>query len=449
MPCKLCYEKGFPCGADEKVWGQRSGLPNGRTPLSNNRKVRNTIEPVVRGCAEVSEEIPRQPVTPNGLTLSSADALCIEWVWRYLSTRQLGFCGEAYPRAAECMVRRYGRNISSRAVRHAVIVVAHRCRHGVQSCYDKQALQSLDYCYQYTRKAIQLTSYIDVAYASYFMAWSSALHWPKSGDASEMLKHLCGFMVCLQHLAKSSLLDAEEIVLMKYQWISAFRMVSHHPSTRFDSFVPRGHRITVAEISIELSRLVVACSNLEVDCSNQPLWVQDLHRKMQLELSGYEIQRCLHFWYSAHLAGEDPKINSSLRSAYDTVLGQLDVLRTALMQHHSLFPTFVPVRSLEGFTYLEALECASIAYNAFMFVLFLEPFTEMTIGHTQVLDAVKAIGERLERVESSAAAVPHDSLWLLFLTNLISEKIGSYCGKYYIFLAKNRNVRVSHSSCNQ
>src|SRR5271170_4215863 len=102
MPCAKCVDKGFKCHARDKVWGEvRQACENAKNSFNNDQHV---------------EEIPRAPVAPDTEYINATDgALVHRTLQSWLSRSKW----EIFNRTlATCLIRRFGPNLSSKAVRH-------------------------------------------------------------------------------------------------------------------------------------------------------------------------------------------------------------------------------------------------------------------------------------------------------------------------------------------
>jgi hypothetical protein len=66
QPCDVCYSKGFPCGRDDKVWGERRRS----IEASNNQEPVSTTE-------ALGPAVPRPPLIPADLECSANDAVAM------------------------------------------------------------------------------------------------------------------------------------------------------------------------------------------------------------------------------------------------------------------------------------------------------------------------------------------------------------------------------------
>ena len=424
MPCKICFEKGFPCGINEKVWGRRRQMLNNPTQ-TRREPIETDSDETYRAESTELEEIPRTPGTPNDDILTSDDALFLEYGWRNIYLTGPNSHQGPVSRIASWILRRYGEKLSSRAVRHAFLALA-CCYRNTRA--DPRVSMHLTSCYRYTQEAISSQNYADIVYSCYFMIWARCTNISDLQDFDEGMAHLSGFMICLQQLATSPSLNFEELVLMKLIWYDIYRTLNRWHTHRCNAKFRNEKKIGAA--SIELNRLSVAWSEIHLVSRSKPAWLHHLIRGMQLDSPAFELQESLDEWYSVDVDDKAEIASSPLPCAIDNMQSQLTLLRNTLSQYRGLFPSLIYIPELE-MHHSDELESMSVMYNIFLFeyVLLVEPFTTSSLNRKNAIITVGKIVDNIHsHLESATAVVPLNSLWLLFLIGLLLGQLENYSG---------------------
>lgn len=87
LHCKLCFAKGFPCRAEEKVWGQRRELLEQEHKQTNHGQPDANIDENQLGHDAV-EVIPRIASVPEDEILSPNESVYIHYVFEFTGNRR-------------------------------------------------------------------------------------------------------------------------------------------------------------------------------------------------------------------------------------------------------------------------------------------------------------------------------------------------------------------------
>ena len=202
MPCTMCIDKGLPCHARDKVWGEaRQARENAKNSFDGRYNDHHI------------EEIPRAPTVPDTEYINPTDGALVR---RTLQNWLNGSKWDVFNRTlATCLIRRFGPNLSSKAVRHALLSkVLLDDAHIPHFPVPESVLEHSVVSSRYTRQAINDAAYFDILYACYFMTASSfrpaVFPHPLDNTASNILNHATAYLICLQNIS----VDVEELWLM-------------------------------------------------------------------------------------------------------------------------------------------------------------------------------------------------------------------------------------------
>ena len=265
------------------------------------------------------------------------------------------------------------------------------------------------------------------------MIWAHCTNISDPRDFDEGIAHLSGFMICLQKLATSSSQHFEELVLMKLIWCDIYRTLNRRHTHRCN--VKFRNETKLGAASLELNRLSVAWSEIQLVSQNKSAWLHDLIHGMQLNSPAFELQKSLNEWYSVDLDNRVEIASSPLPCAIDNMQSQLTLFRNALSQCYRLFPSLIYIPEAEMHS-SDKLESILVRYNIYLFeyVLFVEPFRSFrtsSVNRKNAILAVDRIMENLGRhLENTTAVVRLNSLWLLFLIGLLLGELESDWGEF-------------------
>jgi hypothetical protein len=182
---------------------------------SPNHLLIRTSEPVYNAQTGLSTCIPRQPPTPTDSLLTSLEAMCLQqyrclplqmWtipitdesvMWWVLNSRN-------------CLFRRFGPNLSAKAVRYSVVLLTARPIENVIS------LEYLSRCYAAMRDAGSRKAFLELVYACFALC----IYGMKSSRPWEEISlHLKWFWHSMENVVRTTLLSTEErywLVFMYY-----------------------------------------------------------------------------------------------------------------------------------------------------------------------------------------------------------------------------------------
>jgi hypothetical protein len=114
----------------------------------------------------------------------------------------------------DCVLRRYGRNLSSTPVRYGCLLYA-LFKNGHAKFKDQLHLSFLDQYYVAMQKAISLEAYADLVYGCY----AGCMYVLRTTqNISEVLQHLNGYRLSAYGLVSTSSLTEPELVLIECMW---------------------------------------------------------------------------------------------------------------------------------------------------------------------------------------------------------------------------------------
>ena len=110
-----------------------------------------------------------------------------------------------------CILRRYGLNVKSNAVRHAIVLNSIRVlrERGRVVITKTQELEYLGHVYGHAQVAIQQNKFLDLLYE--YLLWSAS-------PIEEIAKHSLGFFLSLQHRQQTVTLDLLEREMVFYMY---------------------------------------------------------------------------------------------------------------------------------------------------------------------------------------------------------------------------------------
>jgi len=209
------------CGVEEKVYGssrealERSNLaaPNGN--IFNDRPDDDDDMDI--------EEIPRAPTTPNTEDINSSEGAFLRFFWQDILE---GPKSDPLRVFVTNLIHRFGPNISSKAVRHALLSAF---LGEEASRFNMSHLEQSVLALHYTQQAINEHAYIEILYAAFLMALYSGLD-PDSNSsvedqASIVLNHANAYTFCLESIS----VDGEESAIMAFClyfiWLALFQVL--------------------------------------------------------------------------------------------------------------------------------------------------------------------------------------------------------------------------------
>lgn len=189
---------------------------------SPNRLLIGTSEPENNPQIEPSTRIPRQPPTPADSLLTSLEAMCLQkyrclpfqmWtipladdsdVWWLLNSRN-------------CIFRRFGPNLSAKAVRYSVVLLTARPIENIIS------LEYLSRCYAAMRDACSRKAFLELVYACFALCtygMKSSRPW------EEISLHLKVFWHSMENVVKNIQLTTEERYWLVYMYYALLHKVA-------------------------------------------------------------------------------------------------------------------------------------------------------------------------------------------------------------------------------
>ena len=163
--------------------------------------------------------IPRLIPTPNDERLSNFDKTLIhsmparEFLFGLGNFRLYPSTGPRH-RLWDCVLRRYGRNLSSPPVRYGCLLYA-LFKNGHAKLRDHVHLNFLDVYYRSMQEAISHDAFADLVYGCY----AGCMYILRaSPNVSEVMHHLTGYRLSACRLISTSVVAEEELVLLECMW---------------------------------------------------------------------------------------------------------------------------------------------------------------------------------------------------------------------------------------
>ena len=120
LPCTVCFEKGLRCTAADKIWGKKRESRQLEIEKRNEQSMTEQRGDILSNDDEIIEIIPRQFPTPNEEMLTPVEAMYIQYFHEVIVDYYLS----AYQAQNFVMLPRFRPNMSSRAVRYAVMLLS-------------------------------------------------------------------------------------------------------------------------------------------------------------------------------------------------------------------------------------------------------------------------------------------------------------------------------------
>jgi len=366
---------------------------------------------------------------PEDQELTPLESVYIHYVWVQMLNSPATGTGRSL--GATFVLNRYGPNLSSKAVKLAVLAFGCRSKNRLGNSNESLVLQYLGSTYQHLRDAIERDAYFEIAYACYFIIrCHSEVAWD-SRDLTELTTHTLGLMTTLLKVVSSCSFNREEFVVLScalcdwyMELASFFEMQVEHVGE------PGIDQKGIVDSSLALGRLGESWSEVHVDLGNEPNWLQSIHEATQLIFPLMEVERCLHYCLFMN-----DTLPLKIRSASDTLQRQLSVSRMFLLRHDALVTTFPQI--LKKSTGLdEALELGQALFNLLLvgYVALLGPVIHSSLDPllgTHAMDATRTIGQSLQRLDCLGEVLPVTANGLFILTGQLFDKLHEYQGNHF------------------
>jgi hypothetical protein len=239
LPCQVCARKGLSCGAEDKLecvdrkrhHGRSSGWNNPVStqeaepaeagPSSLNQPLIEDSKPEDSPKTELSIFIPRQPPTPADSHLTPLEAMCLQ-EYRYLPMQlwTTPLTDESVLwwvlNSRNCLFRRFGPNLSARAVRYSVVLLTARPIENIVS------LEYLGRCYSAMRDAGSRKAFLELVYACFALG----IYGMKSSQPWEEISlHIKWFWRSMENVVRISRLTTEERYWLVYMYYALLHKV--------------------------------------------------------------------------------------------------------------------------------------------------------------------------------------------------------------------------------
>lgn len=349
------------------------------------------------------QEVSREPGPPDNEYLDPSDGALIrsrfqEWV---LDFPQPFLWGDfnINKSLATYLLHRFGPNISSKAIRHALLSDAHTVKFGIGESGLEHSVLSL----RYTRDAIHDKAYIDILYASFFMVICSLNR--GDGRPNDLLKHAKAFVICLKQIS----VDVDESRLMKCMLYFILEIIIIiFDRTRFrDS--------PLDELSLETSQLTRQWANFTPDWRNCPAELQTFEQEARFGLAAKEVRMYLDCWYHLNLVIK-PDVNRINRVGY--------ILQNTLLSDffHPISALCRPLVGADLYTRNDRLNFYATIFLEY--ILFVAPSIRSQYNqviHDQAVATALVLGHRMQDTVNLCVR-ENWVLWPFFLATLLLQK---------------------------
>jgi hypothetical protein len=386
-PCKSCRDKKLDCG--EKVFKERIQTMVDGHQIDQTNWTRAGYPLIPRTISRTGANV-----------LEPSDTIYLQYYWEMLfPSLSIVFNNQSDALPSDLYIlRRFGIDLSSNAVRHAMLAYSYGVKDGAPNRGSYNALYHLTMAYEYTREAIDSAGFVDLMYACYFMIKSLSFWRVLENERQyyvERLRHAKAFLMSVRQLMASTPPESDELHSITYIWGQILYTVS-------DCLLPvhcdRHYQEQCAELLVEilqLSESVMPAANNSGNLFDTPFgWLQLvlLLRELKISLDAW------HLFNAAHLA---PGLtNSIVHSLAKVMNSRLCLLNATLSQGASVCPTFLDHHLPAALTY------ELILHNLFLleYVILIEPSTEVSgqqpLYH-QAMDVVVNIARTLRDIMRS------------------------------------------------
>jgi hypothetical protein len=397
-PCKSCRDKKLDCG--EKVFKERIQTMDDGQQIEQTNWTRAGYPLIPRTISRTGANV-----------LEPSETIYLQYYWEMLfpslsivfNERSDALPSDIY------ILRRFGIDLSSNAVRHAILAYSYGVKDGAPNRGSYNALYHLTMAYEYTREAIDSAGFADLMYACYFMIKSLSFWCVVENERQyyvERLRHAKAFLMSVRQLMATTPPESDELHSITYIWGQILYTVS-------DCLLPvhcdQHYQEQCAELLVELLHL---SESVMPTANNSRDFLETPFGSLQLVLLLRELKISLDAWHlfnAAHLT------NSIVHSLAKVMNNRLCLLNAILSQGASFRPTFLDYHLPAALTY------ELVLYNLFLleYVILVEPSTEVSGQqplYNQAMDVVVNIARTLREKECT---LPNLSLWVLFLAGLL------------------------------
>jgi hypothetical protein len=229
------------------------------------------------------EEIPRAPVTPGTEDISLSEGAFLRFLWQDMFKLPVGIA------LGTPLLHRFGPNISSKAVRHALLSAI-----STDPDFDRFALSGIEHsvlAIYYTQQAINEHAYVEILWAAAFMAaYSKAEPDPDLSaeeQANVILHHANAYTFCMKNMST----DVEESYVMAIFLYGIWRILSK-------MLKKLDFRNSVPKVFLCVNQLTKSCAELMPDFFN---WSGTAEWRTELGLDAEDVEEevrlYLNWWY--------------------------------------------------------------------------------------------------------------------------------------------------------
>jgi hypothetical protein len=265
------------------------------------------------------EEIPRAPATPGTEDINSSEGAFLRLFWQDMYKE-----GRVVIALGTQLLHRFGPNISSKAVRHALLSAS-----STDYTFALSGIEHSVLAIHYTQQAINEQAYVEILYAALFMLVYSDLEPDPDLSAEEqanvILHHANAYTFCLTNLS----LDVEEFWLMAGFLCNIWCSLSTTLQTL-------DFRNSLPKVFLRVNQFTKSCSELMLDffnCSGAAERISEFDSDF-LDFEA-DVQLYLNGWYHLRLLmdGDIEEINQLGSNIRDSLLFYLSLTLSKLQSN--------------------------------------------------------------------------------------------------------------------
>ena len=277
----MCFEKGFICGLNEKVYGaHRERFEKGQL---KEQLIAHQDDDIMQ-----IDTIPRAPSTPGSESLNPIEAVIIKRLYDDLDISDM---------LSSTMMRyifhRFGTFLTSRAVRHSIFTTYIYANHDKGVAGSLSYVEQFDLSLHYLQQAIHEGSHLEILYSTVWQVVYSDERCVRSEDSAEdsariILNHANAYIICRQSITvdiEESLVLSGLLVLIWYWAVKSLKRLDFRSVSR------------LPKILVDVGQLAASCIKLMPDFRNSNLtaeWLEwfDIAKQFKHEIRAY-----LNCWF--------------------------------------------------------------------------------------------------------------------------------------------------------
>ena len=351
------------------------------------------------------EEIPRGP-PPDTEDINPSERACLRLFWEEMFGIDDTTPGALMAALCTHLFHHFGPNISSKAVRHAIL----------SSCSDEDQYSSLCQisglersvlAMHYTQKAINEHAYVEILYAAFFMvAYSSVVpdrDLSAEDEASIALNHVNAYLFCLNMVS----VDIEESFLLALFLNSIWRRLMERLVQ-----IDLRNSLRLPNVFVQASQLTRSFAQLMPNSEIVAEWINKLdYTEVSSEVG---VKLYLNCWYHLRLLihGDVEEIDQIASSIRDTLLWYLSLTTVSTLRSQS--------NSNGDDDDLEDVNIDEMDVSLLEYALLVEPSLSLA-PDIHIRDRVLKAAQRLHH---RTVLYPNSTdLWQTFVTALLFKSI--------------------------